>query len=211
MSTNGQTSWRIKGDHAGSCNCIWSCPCQFNALPDKGYCEAALVWEIREGHFGETSLDGVRFGFAVHWPGAIHEGNGTRQFVVDERASEEQREAILAMGSGKHGGTYFEIFAAVCPNEREPLTGRIDLDVDRDSRRGSYRLGGLAEGRVEPIINPEISPNEHQVRINIPNGFEYKVAEIANSVDWRVTGEEPLSTQQENTYAQLYEFEWSNE
>ena len=87
MDANGQTSWRVTGVHAGTCNCIWSCPCQFNALPDKGYCEAILAWQINDGHFGETSLDGVRFGFAVHWPGAIHDGNGTRQCVVDEGAS----------------------------------------------------------------------------------------------------------------------------
>ena len=69
MSENGQTSWRMKGRHAGSCNCGWACPCQFNDLPDKGNCEALLAWEISVGHFGDVPLDGVRFGFAVHWPG----------------------------------------------------------------------------------------------------------------------------------------------
>jgi hypothetical protein len=210
MSAKGQTSWRIKGDHAGSCNCIWSCPCQFNALPDKGYCEAVVLWEIREGHFGDVSLDGVRFGFAVHWPGAIHEGDGTRQFVVDDRASDEQRDAILAMGSGQQGGAYFEVFASVVSDEREPVVARIDLDVDRESRRGSYRVAGLAEGRIEPIVNPDISPDEHRVRIDLPNGFEYNVAEIGNSVSWSVTADEPLSISHENSYAQMYEFEWSN-
>lgn len=210
MSTSVHTSWQIKGEHAGSCNCIWSCPCQFNALPDKGNCEAVVIWEIREGHFGETSLDGVRFGFAVHWPGAIHEGNGTRQFVVDERASDEQREAILAMGSGDQGGTYFEVFASVVSDEREPMIARIDLDVDREARRGSYRIAGLTEGRIEPIVNPEISPDEHRVRINLPHGFEYQVAEIGNSVSWSVSADAPLELDYENTYAQMYEFEWSN-
>jgi hypothetical protein len=210
MSTNGQTSWAINGDHAGTCSCMWACPCQFNANPDKGNCEAVLVWEIREGHFGETALDGVRFGFAVHWPGAIHEGDGTRQFVVDEGASEEQREALNALATGKHGGTYFEIFASVCPNDREPTVAKIDLDVDRESRRGTLRIAGLGESRIEPIINPEISPDEHRARINLPDGFEYKVAEIGNSVEWSVTAEDPLSFNHENTYAQMYEFEWSN-
>jgi hypothetical protein len=209
MSINGQTSWQIEGDSAGSCNCVWACPCQFNALPDKGNCEAILVWEIRKGHFGETSLDGVRFGFAVYWPGAIHEGNGTRQFVVDERASEEQRRALIEMAAGKHGGTYFEVFASVV-SDREPAVARIDLDVDRDKRRGSFRIAGLGEARIEPIINPEISPDEHRARINLPNGFEYQVAEIGNSVEWSVSGDDPLSFSHENSYAQMYEFEWSN-
>jgi hypothetical protein len=210
MSANGQTNWRIKGDHAGSCNCDWACPCQFNADPDKGNCEAFLVWEIRDGHYGDLSLDGVRFGFAVHWPGAIHEGNGTRQFVVDEAASDEQRAALDALATGKHGGTYFEIFAAVCPNDREPTVAKIDLDVDRESRRGSFSISGLGEGQIAPIVNPAISPDEHRARIDLPNGFEYKVAEIGNCVTWSVAAEEPLSFSHENTYAQMYEFEWSN-
>jgi hypothetical protein len=210
MSTNAQTSWRIKGDHAGTCNCDWACPCQFNANPDKGNCEAFLVWEIREGHFGDTSLNGVRFGFAVHWPGAIHEGNGTRQVVTDERASDEQRKALEELATGKHGGPYFEIFAWVCPNDRPPTLAKIDLDVDRDKRRGSFRIAGLGEGQIAPIVNPEIGPDEHRVRIDLPDGFEYKIAEIGNGVDWRVTAEEPLSLSHENTYAQMYEFEWSN-
>jgi hypothetical protein len=210
MIVNGKTSWRMKGEHAGTCNCIWACPCQFNALPDKGHCEAILAWRIREGHFGDTSLDGVCFGMAVHWPGAIHEGSGTRQFVVDESANDEQRDALNALATGKQGGTYFEIFAAVCPNDREPIAAPIELEVDRESRRARLRIGGLGESRIEPIVNPEISPDEHRVRIELPNGFEYTQAEIANSVAWSVNSEAPLAFSHENTYAQLYEFEWSN-
>lgn len=210
MASNGQTGWHISGHHAGSCNCVWACPCQFNALPDKGNCEAVLAWEIDEGHFGDVSLDGVRFGFAVHWPGAIHEGNGTRQFVVGEGASDEQREAIEAMATGEHGGTYFEIFASVCPNDRDPIVAPIELDVERDARRGSFRIAGLGESRIEPIVNPEISEEEHRVRIDLPDGFEYKQAEIGNSVEWSVESDGPLSFSHENTYAQLYEFDWSN-
>jgi hypothetical protein len=210
MEANGRTSWRIKGHHAGSCNCVWACPCQFNALPDKGHCEAFLAWEIDEGHFGEVSLNGVRFGFAVHWPGAIHEGNGTRQFVVAEGASEEQREALEAMASGTEGGTYFEIFASVLSEDRAPIVAPIDLDVDGEARHASFSIGGLGESRVEPIVNRDISDDEHRVRIDLPNGFEYKQAEIGDSVEWKVESEYPLSFSHQHTYAQMYEFDWTN-
>jgi hypothetical protein len=210
MNENGQTPWLIKGHHAGSCNCDWACPCQFNGPPDKGNCEALLAWEIDEGHFGGVSLDGVRFGGAVHWPGAIHEGDGTIQFVVDEGASEEQRDAIFAMASGKEGGTYFEIIASVCPNVREPIVAPIELDVDRTARRGRFSVGAVGEGRIEPIVNPDIGEDEHRVRIDLPNGFEYKQAEIGDTVEWNVKGNDPLSFSHEHTYAQIYEFEWSN-
>jgi hypothetical protein len=35
-----QIRWRIAGEEFASCNCNWGCPCQFNALPTTGRCEA---------------------------------------------------------------------------------------------------------------------------------------------------------------------------
>ena len=32
--------WEIKGTEFVNCNCAYGCGCQFNALPDKGFCEA---------------------------------------------------------------------------------------------------------------------------------------------------------------------------
>ena len=34
------TAWEIKGREFGNCNCDYSCPCQFNALPTHGHCHA---------------------------------------------------------------------------------------------------------------------------------------------------------------------------
>jgi hypothetical protein len=44
-----------------------------------------------------------------------------RRTIVDEKASKEQRDALIALDSGQHGGAYWEIFAAVCPNLIEAL------------------------------------------------------------------------------------------
>ena len=212
MMQGAHTPWRLTGRHAGSCNCNWACPCQFNASPSHGYCEALLAWEISEGSFGDVSLDGVRFGFAVHWPGAIHEGNGTAQPVVDAGASDEQRDAILAIASGQQGGAFFEIISSTLSEVREPIVAPIELEVDKEARRARTGLPGVGEGRIEPIVNPDVPDSgEHRVRIDLPDGFEYKQAEIGDSVAWKVDSGEPLSFEHEHTYAQMYEFEWSNQ
>jgi hypothetical protein len=208
MSANG-TSWQISGDEVVSCNCDWGCPCQFNANPTQGFCEAAIVFQINDGNYGDTSMDGVRFGLVVHWDGAIHEGGGHLQLVVGEEAGDEQREALLALATGEHGGTYFEIFSAVCPHRRDPVTAKIDIDVDRDRREGTFRIGDLAESRIEPIKSP-VDGSEHRARINLPGGFEYEEAEMGNTVEASANGDGPLSFTLENTYAQLNPFEWSN-
>lgn len=204
-----KTNWRIAGDEIANCNCAWGCPCQFNALPTTGRCEALIAFQIRQGHFGDTRLDGGRFAQIVSWPGPIHEGNGTRQVIVDEGASPTQQAAMTALASGKEGGAYFEIFAAVCPNVIEPVVRPITLEVDRERRRGVIRIPEIAESRTEPIQNP-VTGQEHRARIVLPNGFEYKEAEMGNTVFLRVKGGGPLTFQHENTYAQLNAFDWSN-
>src|SRR5438552_3870726 len=101
-------------------------------------------------------------------------------------------------------------FSVVCPNDRDPISAPIELEVDREARRARFSLGGVGESSIQPIVNPEIGPDEHRVRIDLPNGFEYKQAEIANSVSWTVASGDPLAFSHENTYTQLYEFDWSN-
>ena len=204
-----KTSWRIAGEEVGGCNCAWGCPCQFNALPTHGRCEGFGVCEIREGHFGATQLDGVRFAAVYSWPGPIHEGNGTRQLIVDERASAEQRAAIEALETGEHGGAVFEIFAGVSPHRLPTLVAPIELDVDREARVGTVRIPGVIEHVIEPIRNP-VTGDEHRARIVLPGGFEFSEAEMANSVSLRVTLSTPLRFSYEHTYAQLNSFDWTN-
>lgn len=209
MSAGTNTKWRITGEEFASCNCAWGCPCQFNALPTTGNCEALIAWEIRDGHYGDTRLDGVRFAWAVWWPGPIHEGNGVRQMFMGDKTTPEQREALIALESGKEGGGYFEIFAAVCPNELEPLVKPIDFEVDRERRQAKIQIPDIGEALGEPIKNPA-SGEEHRARIDLPNGFEYTTAEMANSVYLRVQAGEKLTFRHENTYAQLNAIDWSN-
>jgi hypothetical protein len=210
MTAFVKTKWHIVGVEIGSCNCGWGCPCQFNDLPTHGNCEAFVGWEIQDGYYGDTRLDSVRYARIYYWPGSIPEGNGTRQLIVDERATPAQREALNALESGQQGGAYFEIFASVCPNRLETIYAPIEFELDRAGRRATMRVPGIAETHVQPIKNP-VTGEEHTVRIGLPNGFEFKEADIANSVNWTATLDNKQTLKHENSYAQLYSFEWSNE
>jgi hypothetical protein len=201
--------WRLSGEEIGSCNCAWGCPCQFDALPTHGRCEGMGVCQVTKGHYGGVVLDGIRFAYLMSFPGAVHEGNGTLQVVIDDTAKGDQREALEQITSGRAGGLMFEIFASVCPTRLPILFAPIQFEADREARRGTYRVGALAEGTIEPIRNP-VTGEEHRARIDLPHGFEYKTAEMGNSVDWRMSGRPPLLVHHQNTYAQLNQFDWSN-
>jgi hypothetical protein len=209
MSVSGKIKWHIAGEEIANCNCSWGCPCQFNALPTHGRCEGAAIWQIREGHFGGTRLDGTRVAGIAWWPGPIHEGNGIIQVIIDEQATPGQRKALITLWSGAMGGTFFEIFASVCPNRPEPIFAPIFIKMDRERRTATVRIPGLLESNVEPIKNP-VTGEEHRARIVLPNGFEYKEAEIANAVSLNVTAGSKLIFHHENSHAHLNAFDWSN-
>ncbi len=198
----------MAADEVVTCNCAWGCPCQFNALPTKGRCEALAAIKIREGNYGKTNLGGVIFAAAYWWPKAIHEGNGTVRLAIDEKATADQRTAILNIASGKEGGTFFEIFASTLTQALDPMYVPITFQTDRDKRIANLNVPGLGEFRAEPIKNP-VTGEEHRARIQLPNGFEYKEAEVGNCVMHKATlGDKKIDNQ--NTYAQFASVDWSN-
>lgn len=174
------TKWEIKGREFVNCNCAYGCPCQFNALPTQGDCRAIAMVDIDEGRHGEVRLDGLRFGMIAAWPGPIHEGRGQIVPIVDERATAEQREALLRIMSGEDtepGATIFQVFSTTMEKVHGPVFAKIGFEVDVDGRTARVKVPGVMDARGEPIVNP-VTGNTHRARINLPSGFEYDVCEV---------------------------------
>jgi hypothetical protein len=196
------TRWTIKGKEFVHCNCSYGCPCQFNALPTQGHCQAVAAIDIEQGHHDETDLSGLRIGLIVAWPGPIHEGNGQAVPIVDERADLRQREALLRIMSGLDtvpGATFFQVFSTTFTKVHEPVFAPIDLRVDIDRRSARLDIPGWVDARGEPIVNP-VTGEEHRARINLPQGFEYDVCEVGRG--WART-QGPVDVQLSDSHAQF--------
>jgi hypothetical protein len=183
--------WRIRGPEISTCNCDWGCPCQFNSIPTHGHCRAGVGMHIDEGHFEGTSLDGLRWAAMFAWPKAIHEGNGEALLILDERADEEQREALLGILSGQTsvpGATVFNVFASTLSKLHDPVTAHIEFELDRDNWTGHFSVPGYLNAHAGPIINP-ITGTSHRAKVMLPEGFEYHEAEFVSS---RTRGEGPI-------------------
>ena len=202
--------WRVKGTELANCNCAYGCPCQFNALPTHGDCRAAIGYEIEEGNFGQVPLNGLRAVLLASWPGPVHQGNGTMQVIVDERADPAQRDALVKIITGQETdemATMWWVYSAMSPTKLEPLFLPIEYEVDVDARRGRFRVPGIVETVGEPIRNP-VTGAEHRARIDLPHGFEYRVAEIGNATT-RATAAIALPGL-ENSYGQFARLHLSN-
>jgi hypothetical protein len=174
--------WSIKGAEFVNCNCAWGCPCQFNALPTYGDCRAITAMRIDEGHFDGVRLDGLCFVNRMAWPGAIHEGNGTHQSIIDVRADKKQREALVEILHGRHtepGATVFQVFSTTMSQVLDSLFEPIKFEVDVEARTARLEVPGLVEATGQPIRNP-MTGAEHRVRVQLPNGFEYLEAEYGS-------------------------------
>lgn len=196
--------WYVKGREYVNCNCDYGCPCQFNALPTTGNCEAAGGYLFEEGKFGDVSLDGVKAAVLFHWPGPIHEGGGTAQLILDEASSEAQRSALAKIMRGEETEpmkTMWSVFAAMTDTFLDPLVKPISFHVDVEARTAAMSIPGVLEMTSEPIRNP-VTGAEHRARIDLPNGFEYRIAEIASG-NTRTGAEAGIRLNLQNSYGQL--------
>ena len=176
------TPWEIHAVVVANCNCAYGCPCQFDALPTYGTCEAADGFQVEKGFYGEVSLDGLSAGMLAKWPGPIHEGNGERLNIIDDQATAEQRNALEKIISGEDTeelATIFWVINAMTTIRHDTLYLPVTIEADIEARRGRVVVDGVFELNVEPIKNP-VTGAEHRVRIEIPDGFEFTIAEMAS-------------------------------
>jgi hypothetical protein len=176
------SDWRLKGEWIKNCNCAFGCPCDFNARPTHGTCKGLAGMHIVKGHFGAVRLDGLSFFVTVDFPGALHEGNGTLQPIIDERATPAQREALFNILSGKHSaeGTIFHIFSLIVSKMLDPIFAPITFSFDMPGRRAKVSIPGVLETENEPIRNP-VTGAEHRIQVVMPEGFEHRAAEICSA------------------------------
>jgi hypothetical protein len=173
-------------------------------LPTYGHCQTVGGLAIDQGHHGSTKLDGLKFVGIFRWPGAIHEGKGEAAVVIDERASEPQRAALLRILTGQDtepGATVFNVFASTFEKLHDPIFAPIEFEVDIAGRRARLVVPGVTEGRGEPILNP-VTGAQHRVRIDMVDGFEYTQAEIGRG--WTKTSP-PFRLELADSYGQFAE------
>ena len=195
------TPWMIKGSEIAACNCDYSCPCQFNALPTYGDCRAAVAVRIDEGFHGDVRLDGLVFAAVFAWPQAIHLGHGEVLPIVDERATEAQRKAILTIMSGQDsepGANVFQVFSTTLEKVHEPMFKPISYKADIDDCQGHFEIPGVVTTHAQPIRNP-VTGHPHHVKVVLRSGFEFSEAQFGSG-SIKTEGPVTINTQDKHVH-----------
>jgi hypothetical protein len=184
VTTQEKVKWSMEADYLQACNCDYGCPCEFEAPPTQGYCEGIGAWRINRGSYGNVPLNGLSFGFALRSKGPIHEGDLTLAVFVDERASQQQREALLKIASGAEGGLPFEIIASLVGNLLEPQF--VPIEFNLNGKNSSAKLGNLVSMSFEPVKNP-VTGDPEGIRVEHETGFLFKGAEVVSAKECRAS------------------------
>jgi hypothetical protein len=177
-------SWSIVADYVECCNCDYGCPCNFSGYPTDGICEVLALYSIRSGRWGDVPLGGFDVVYVAAWPNAIHEGNGTFQLYVDERADVKQREGIARIFGGHAGGSGpFTTFRSTFTRVFEPQFVKIERKVD--GRKSWFKVPGVLDVAVAPFLNP-VDASEQDVRLELPKGFIWKWAEACKTTIMKI-------------------------
>lgn len=140
--------WNITGDYFEACHCEVACPCVFLSAPTTGECTLLLAWRISEGKFGMLPLGGLNAALAVHSPGPMLKTKWDVALYLDERATDDQQDALGKIFGGQAGGGP----AALGPFVGRVLGARIaKIELEVRGKRRRLRIPHLAELEIEAL------------------------------------------------------------
>jgi hypothetical protein len=158
------------------------CPC--NLSLDHGatydFCRVTLVFNIREGEIEGRDVGGLKVAAIADTPKVMTEGNWRLGVFIDEQATDEQADKLVAVFGGQLGGP----MAALAPLVGE-MHGveRASIEVVDDGLRHSVRVGDAIDFEIEDIVPFGIETGE-RVRFDgmfHPAGSNLTMAEAKRS------------------------------
>lgn len=143
------TNWKLEGLYFEACNCDVACPCVFLSAPTTGECTVLIGWHIDKGTLGDIHLDGLNIMRAIHTPGPMLETQWTAALYLDDKASNEQSEALGRIFTGQVGGSPAMLAAHIGTNLG---VRRLPIDFKSDGKKRSVSIPGIAEVEIAAIV-----------------------------------------------------------
>jgi hypothetical protein len=106
------------------------------------------AWHFDKGDIGGVDVIGRTVAAVFHIPGNVLKGGFRAALYIDDGASDEQHEALLAVYSGKLGGPVAELaklVGEVVSVERVPITFAVN------GGKGTLRIADIGFAELEPF------------------------------------------------------------
>jgi hypothetical protein len=179
-TTTNIPQWKVSGDFFDVCKCNIPCPCTSAAqAPTYGDCDGVIAYHIKNGYYGNTSLDGLNVLGLVYFKGNIWAGEtkATVGLFFDERADQQQREALQMIFTGRAGGFMAE-FAKLIGDVRGIDYAPIRFEVADDLSYWSAEIPGKVIAKAEALSGP-MTPTGKRIQTLNPPGSEVGPGTVA--------------------------------
>jgi hypothetical protein len=205
----------LAGDFVDFCKCAAPCPCTFGRPPTEGDCDGTIAFRIREGNFGDLELGGLNVVGVSHFEGNIWDEDVRADLgmIIDERADDDQRQALQTIFGGEVGG-WPKLFAEnVVGNMLGLEFAPIELEIDENLSSWRLNVPGKAAGSSQLLTGPTSTPGE-RLAVHNPPGSEVGPGQgpatygIASTDKADAFG---LSWERSGRSSKHIPFEWSSE
>jgi hypothetical protein len=167
-TTTNIPQWKASGDWFDVCKCSIPCPCTFAQAPTYGDCDGVIAYHFKNGYYGNTSLDGLNVLGMGHFKGNVWAGETkvTLGLFFDERADQQQRDALQMIFSGKAGGFMAEFAKLI--DVRGIDYAPIRFEVADDLAYWSAEIPGKIVAKAEALTGPMTPPGKRVQTLNAP-------------------------------------------
>jgi hypothetical protein len=155
VTTDAPTTggYQLHGTLLEACTCDVLCPCWIGEDPDGGTCQSIMAYHLDRGTIDGVDVTGLSLAAVVFIPGNVLAGNWKQAVFVDDRASEEQEQALLAAFGGVLGGPLGDLAQLI--GERLAVT-RAPISHEVVEGKGTISIGGgAAVAEMEPYRGPD--------------------------------------------------------
>ena len=142
-------AYELEGQLLEVCTCKILCPCWVGENPDgDGTCDSIISWHIDKGHINGVNVAELTIATLNHIPGNVLKGNWRVIFFVDDKATPQQHDAMVAAFRGDLGGPLKDLaglYGEIVSVERAPVL------FDVAAGKGHLKVGDDLEAEMEPF------------------------------------------------------------
>ena len=196
-------SYQLEGNLLEVCNCNVLCPCWVGEDPDFGTCDTVLAWHINKGTIDGTDVSDRTLAILGHVPGNILQGNWRIRVYVDDKATADQRDAMLNVWTGKLGGPVADLAQLV---GEVVSVEQVPIAFDVEGVSGTLKVGQDIKCVLSPFkgATGKDTALHDTVFTTIPGSPAY----VGKASEYRVNvGEVNIDLKDHNAISGFFRFE----
>jgi len=196
--------WELSGRSMELCNCRMLCPCWLGpeGKPDEGWCGGSFVFDIERGNSGGIDLSGNRAALTAEWPSNFFAGDGTARLYLGDEATQDQRRQLEAIFTGKNGGLFEGLWAAVIRKWLPTETTKINIVWGESP---TVSVGNFGQVKLNPLKDQAGQPTRVQGAA-AQGAFQIATMDLASSQGSKWA--DPDLRQWEGNSGTLHRFQW---